>query len=133
MKRIIRLTESDLARLVRRVIKEEQDNDQNVLNAFQRKYPEVIKMAEYADNKIGSTMNRGIYSFKDKNGMYIRTSEGSSIIPMTDSDMVTFSLMNNGTTKIEYVNNLGVDPTPIPFPKTLEQFKKWFDSVGVFG
>jgi hypothetical protein len=90
-------------------------------------------MAEYADDKVGSTMNRGIYAFKDKNGMYIRTSEGTSIIPMTDDNMVTFSVMNNGTTKIEYFNDFGVDPTPISIPKTFEQFKKWFDSVGIFG
>ena len=132
MKRIIRLTESDLTRIVRRVISEQED-DENVLNYFQKKYPEVIKMAEYADDKVGSTMNRGIYAFKDKNGMYIRTSEGTSIIPMTDDNMVTFSVMNNGTTKIEYFNDFGVDPTPISIPKTFEQFKKWCDSVGIFG
>jgi len=39
MKKIVRLTESDLTRIVKRVIKEEEDDDIETWDDFHKKYP----------------------------------------------------------------------------------------------
>ena len=45
MKKIIRLTESDLTRIIKRVIKEEEDFDSLVKKVFGKKTPNVSKVS----------------------------------------------------------------------------------------
>jgi TRAP-type C4-dicarboxylate transport system substrate-binding protein len=130
MKKIVRLTESDLVRIVKRVINEQS---QDAEKFFRKKYPTVIEMAEYADNKVGSTMNRGLSFLSDNNGFYIKTSSQSKINPLADDNQLMFSALKNGKTSITYNNDYGVDPTPIPFPRTFSEFKRWFDNIKMLG
>jgi hypothetical protein len=44
-----------------------------------------------------------------------------------------FSALKNGKTSITYNNDYGVDPTPIPFPRTFSEFKRWFDNIKMLG
>jgi hypothetical protein len=133
MKKIIRLTESDLIKVIKKVILEEANSD-NAESLFRTKYPEVVKMIEYADQKVGSTMNSGAYYWKDGSGMYAKTSAAGGVNLLgADDNTLIFTALNNGQTSITYSNDYGIDPTPIPFPKTFNEFKTWFDSVGMFG
>jgi len=100
---------------------------------FKQKYPEVLKMASYADSKIGSRMNSGACAMKTSEGHIIKTSTATNLVPGTDENAVWFYAYNNGKTEIKYTNDYGIDPNPISFPKTFEEFKKWFDSVGFMG
>ena len=111
-----------------------QDCDSpGAVSFFKKKYPEVIKMATYADDKIGSRMNKGSCAMKINGGYMISTSSSSSFVPGTDDNYLKFLAYDNGKTEIQYSNDFGIDPKPIPFPKTFEEFKKWFDSVGFMG
>jgi hypothetical protein len=59
MKKIIRLTESDLTRIIKRVIKEEEDFDSLVKKVFGKKTPNVSKVS----NK--NEMDESILRFSD--------------------------------------------------------------------
>ena len=136
MKKIIRLTESDLIRIVKRVISEQKPDSmmsgQPGMKApedeIKSKFPEIYKMALYADGKMGSVMNRGLSCMKDKMGYTINTSSSSSLNPLADEDSCTFSIPFNGKTKVECTKSYGVDRTLSPLPQTFGEFKRWFDS-----
>lgn len=142
MKKVVRLTEADLTRIVKRVISEQVRLDRgqdeaikkldDAKNFFIKKYPEVIKMADYADRNMSHRNYTGVYYDKDDKGYYVTTTPTLKN-KIVDDEFIKFSVLNNGTTKVEFIQQYGVDPTPIPIPKSFEAFKKWFDSVGIFG
>ena len=51
MKKIIKLTERDLTRIVRRVIKEQEDNDDDDYTSYLMKNPDQIKALKFDINK----------------------------------------------------------------------------------
>ena len=144
MKKIIRLTESDLTRIVRRVISEQVRLDHgydastkeldDAKNFFIKKYPQVIKMADYANRNMSHRNNykNSVYYDKDDKGYYVTTTPTLKN-QIVDDGFIKFSVLNNGTTKVEYTQRYGVDPDSITIPKSFDEFKKWFDSVGIFG
>ena len=99
MKRIIRLTERDLTRIVRRVINEESND--------------LDKMVDYVKSQWKVKDMEQNSSFTE-----IWNTEGSSIKFDTQNQLISI------WTRIELDK---LDPSPISLKSSLSTFKSWFD------
>lgn len=125
MKKIVRLTESDLIRLVNRVIIEQNSQNQNYkgpdsLSPDQRKfYDYVSKKWNPNSDEFGLEVDFLPNSFKLCAG-------GCKSLPGTDSDTLVWDWSKN---QIFGTKQFGVDPKPLALNSTFDVSKKWFDST----
>jgi len=107
MKKIVRLTESDLVRLVNRVISEQMFENQTG-------NPDESKMVDYVRKTWGLKRYEGI----EQNSAYLSLTN-------KNGDELKFNIQKG---IIELEKNSGVNPKPIPMKTNFNEFKKWFDS-----
>lgn len=103
MSKIIKLNESDLVRLVKRIIKEQDD--------LRLSTPEQEKMMKYVRSQW-------------KNSEYEQNSRN---ITMSDPKTKRLLDFNYSTRKIVFEKPMGMDPSPISIDVKFPEFKAWFD------
>jgi hypothetical protein len=107
MKKIVKLTESDLVRLVERVISEQMFENQTG-------NPDESKIVDYVRKKWGLSGYDGL----EQNSAYLSLTN-------KNGDELKFNIQKG---IIELEKNFGIDPKPIPMKTNFIEFKKWFDS-----
>ena len=121
MRRTVRLTESDLVRLVKRVINEQS-------TSVYKKYP---KYHDKDGNMIGELGKMENYV----TDVWIKEDGGSSFGLEPDSTEDTHSITNGGRkvvwdlrqNKIFFEKDLKFDPNSLPLNSNFNTFKTWFD------
>jgi hypothetical protein len=128
MKKIVKLTESDLVRIVKRVISESSEVKSN---------PEQEKFKTFVIQnftKMGELMKKGKEAFglsgkvDVKQGpdylMVCNGSCGQTDITLVDTDAVKWDFKKG---EISGVKSFGIDPKPIPLNSSFEKCKNWFE------
>ena len=129
MKKIVRLTESDLVRIVKRVISE---SSAVKLNSEQEKFKTFVTQNF---TKMGKLMKKGKEAFgyngqiDFKQGpdymMVCNGSCGQTDITLVDTDAIKWDFKKG---EISGVKSFGVDPKPIPINTSFEKCKQWFSN-----
>lgn len=122
MKKIVRLTESDLVRIVKRVIKESNDAKDPTTDPIQKPF------WEYVSNRWGANETAIVLrpEIKYENGIYTICdgSCGSNIL--VDSDSVSWDYKKGIVTGTK---SYGSDPKQISIKSNLATMKKWFSDT----
>lgn len=116
MKKIVRLTESDLIRIVKRVLKEQNTKTTNNMTPDQKKF------YDYVNDKWADDWGNDIVS-NDK--MFKICGGPCSSIKGTDADSIIWDWSKN---QIIGTKSFGIDPKPIPLNSTFDVCKRWFDA-----
>jgi len=122
MKKIIRLTERDLTRLVKRVIKEQLVSDPT-------KDPIQKPFWEYATDRWGKNIDpyASIEIEEDKNGNTVLCDGPcKGMIPGTDTNTITWDYKKG---MVLATKSFGIDPKPISIKTNFEQMRQWFDNT----
>ena len=121
MKKVIRLTESDLVRLVKRVIKESAEG-------VYKKYPQYHDKDGNMIGELGKMEEYVMATWRKMGG-----GDSFSLEPNSTDD--THSITNGGRKvvwdfkqkKIFFEKDFLFDPNPLPLNSNFNAFKTWFD------
>ena len=129
MKKIVRLTENDLARIVKRVISESSkvqlNPEQEKFKSFvTQKFSQMGKLMKKGKEAVGLNSQIDVKEGPD----YLMVCNGgcqqTDDINLMDNDAVKWDFKNG---KIFGVKSLGIDPKPIPINTNFAGCKRWFD------
>jgi len=122
MKKVIRLTESDLHRIIKRVISEDYKNRPDFDPNQRPFYDYVRKKWGHDEDPMLATDNK-----IDKDGRFILVKgQFGRNLPFTDEDTIIWDYPNK---VVRGTKSFGDDPKTIPIVSNFEQMKKWFDST----
>ena len=125
MKRIVRLTESDLVRLVNRVIKE-QANPVSQTNKYPEDDPIQKPFYEYVSDRWGVGVTGVEIDFDQNGNQKVCDGPCKSIIPGTDQNTIIWDYKKGVVLGLK---SFGVDPKPISIKTNFQQMKQWFDNT----
>ena len=126
MKKVIRLTESDLVRIVKRVISE--DNSEAYKNTPYYD-PNQKPFYDYVRKKWGHDEDPMFATTEkfDKDGRFILVKgQLDRNLPFTDEDAIIWDYPNK---VVRGTKSFGDDPKTIPIVSNFEKMKQWFDST----
>ena len=120
MKKIVRLTESDLVRIVKRVIKESNDTKLPTDDPIQKPFH------KYVMDSWGITENPYSSEVKFDNGIYTLCDGGCKSGILVDSDTISWDYKKG---IVSGTKSFGSDPKPISIKSNLATMKKWFSDT----
>lgn len=120
-KKVVRLTESDLVRIVKRVVSEQTVKSPKNISQDQ------VNFEKYVTNKLFPSIEDryGDMSVEFKDGKYILGGKSDSLNSVIDNDSVIWDFNRN---QIIGTKSFGNDPKPIPFSTNYTDSVKWFNS-----
>lgn len=122
-KTVRRITESDLVRIVKRVISEDYEDDP-MLDPIQGPFYHYVRTEWGADEDPLLATTR--QTDKDGRIILIKGTPGRRTLPGTDEDAIIWDYKKGVVTGTKL---FGTDPKPISIKSNFEQMKKWFDST----